>query len=133
VNLASRLEAQTRTYGVDIIVSESTRDAAPGFAFLELDLIAVKGKTEAVRIFALLGTETAAQTEPFRQLTEIHGRFLAAYRAQQWNEARALIKTCRPVWSGLGELYDLYARRITIFEDDPPGADWNGVYVAHSK
>jgi class 3 adenylate cyclase len=133
VNLASRLEAQTRTYGVDIIVSEATRDAAPGFAFLELDLIAVKGKTEAVRIFALLGTETAAQTDLFHQLTEIHGRFLTAYRTQQWNEARALIKACRPVWNGLGELYDLYARRVTIFEDDPPGADWNGVYVAHSK
>ncbi|MGH6752181.1 MAG: CHASE2 domain-containing protein, partial [Bradyrhizobium sp.] len=133
VNLASRLEAQTRTYGVDVIVSESTREAAPGYAFLELDLIAVKGKTEAVRIFALLGTEGIAQTEPFRQLTEMHGRFLAAYRAQKWGEARELIKACRTLWDGLGELYDLYARRITIFEDDPPGPDWNGVYVAHSK
>jgi adenylate cyclase len=133
VNLASRLEAQTRTYGVDVIASESTRDAARGYAFLELDLIAVKGKTEAVRIFALLGTEATAQTEPFRQLTETHGRFLAAYRAQHWGEARDLIKVCRTLWDGLGELYGLYARRITIFEDDPPGADWNGVYVAHSK
>ncbi|HWA44358.1 MAG TPA: CHASE2 domain-containing protein [Hypericibacter adhaerens] len=133
VNLASRLEAQTRTYGVDVIVSETTRAAAPGFACLELDLIAVKGKTEAVRIFALLGTEAVAQAEAFRQLTETHGRFLAAYRAQRWAEARELIKACRPLWDGLGELYDLYARRITIFEDDPPGPDWNGVYVAHSK
>jgi adenylate cyclase len=133
VNLASRLEAQTRTYGVDVIVSESTRDAAPAYAFLELDLIAVKGKTEAVRIFALLGTEVDAQTEQFRQLIETHGRFLAAYRAQQWGEARELLKACRPRWDGLGELYDLYARRITMFEDNPPGADWNGVYVAHSK
>jgi adenylate cyclase len=133
VNLASRLEAQTRTYGVDIIVSETTRAAAPGFAFLELDLIAVKGKTEAVRIFALLGTEAVAQTEQFRLLTEAHGRFLAAYRAQRWAEARDVIKACRALWDGLGELYDLYARRITIFEDDPPGPDWNGVYVAHTK
>jgi adenylate cyclase len=133
VNLAARLEAQTRTYGVEVIVSETTRDAAPGFAFLELDLIAVKGKTEAVRIFALLGTEAAAQSPAFQQLTEAQGQFLAAYRAQQWGKARELIKACRPLWDGLGELYDLYARRITIFEDDPPGADWNGVYVAHSK
>jgi adenylate cyclase len=118
---------------VDIIISESTRAAAPGFAFLELDLIAVKGKSEAVRIFALLGTEVVAQTERFRQLTETHGRFLAAYRAQRWAEARELIKLCRTLWDGLGELYDLYARRITIFEDIPPGPDWNGVYVAHTK
>ncbi|QEX16917.1 hypothetical protein FRZ44_22120 [Hypericibacter terrae] len=133
VNLASRLEAQTRTYGVDVIVSESTRDAAPDYAFLELDLIAVKGKTEAVRIFALLGTGADAQTEQFRQLTETHARFLTAYRAQRWGEARELLRACRPRWDGLGELYDLYARRITMFEDNPPGTDWNGVYVAHSK
>jgi len=133
VNLASRLEAQTRTYGVDIIVSETTRAAAPGFAFLELDLIAVKGKTEAVRIFALLGSEAVAQTERFHQLVETQGRFLSAYRAQRWAEARDLIKASRSLWDGLGELYDLYARRITIFEDDPPGPDWNGVYVAHTK
>jgi adenylate cyclase len=133
VNLASRLEAQTRTYGVDIIVSETTRAAAPGFAFLELDLIAVKGKTEAVRIFALLGSEAVAQTDRFHRLVETQGRFLSAYRAQRWAEARDLIKASRGLWDGLGELYDLYARRITIFEDDPPGPDWNGVYVAHTK
>ena len=55
VNLASRLEGQSKTYAVPIIISEETQRLAPDFAALELDLIAVKGKKEAVRVFALLG------------------------------------------------------------------------------
>ena len=55
VNLASRLEGQSKTYAVPIIISEQTQRLAPDFASLELDLIAVKGKKEAVRVFALLG------------------------------------------------------------------------------
>jgi class 3 adenylate cyclase len=60
VNLASRLEGQSKTYAVPIIISEQTQRLAPDFASLELDLIAVKGKKEAVRIFALLGDPEVA-------------------------------------------------------------------------
>ena len=55
VNLASRLEGQSKTYGLAIVIGEATRDAAPSWAALELDLIAVKGKAEAVRVYTLLG------------------------------------------------------------------------------
>lgn len=55
VNVASRLEGQSKTYDVVTIVGETTSERAPDFAFLELDLLKVKGKTEATRIFALLG------------------------------------------------------------------------------
>ena len=56
VNLASRLEGQSKTYGVDVVISESTRDeAGPDLDALELDLIQVKGKTRPVRIYALAG------------------------------------------------------------------------------
>ena len=61
VNLASRLEGQSKTYGVRTVVGPETAAQADGrFATLELDLIAVKGKEEAVRIFALLGDENYA-------------------------------------------------------------------------
>jgi adenylate cyclase len=62
VNLASRLEGQTKTYHVGIILGEATRAAAPTWAALELDLIAVKGKEEAVHIYALLGDADLAQS-----------------------------------------------------------------------
>src|SRR5207244_881383 len=66
VNLASRLEGQSKTYGLSIILGESTREAAPSWAVLDLDLIAVKGKEEAVRIYTLLGDEAYSETPEFR-------------------------------------------------------------------
>ncbi|MCI0428949.1 MAG: CHASE2 domain-containing protein [Rhodospirillales bacterium] len=131
VNLASRLEGQTKTYGVPIIVGEATRALAPRLALLELDLIAVKGKQEAVRIFALLGP--SGETEEFRRLAGLHGEFLAAYRGQRWAEARRLAADCRALDPHLAELYDMYETRIDGLERNPPGPDWNGVFVAQTK
>ena len=59
VNVASRLEGQSKTYDVGTIVGESTTMRAPDFAFLELDFLKMKGKTEATRIYALLGQQRA--------------------------------------------------------------------------
>jgi class 3 adenylate cyclase/CHASE2 domain-containing sensor protein len=57
VNLASRLEATGKEYGVHIIISESTRlQLGEGWIVRELDTIAVKWKTEGIRIYELLGT-----------------------------------------------------------------------------
>ena len=89
VNLASRLEGQSKTYAVPVIISEQTQRLAPDFASLELDLIAVKGKKEAVRIFALLGDPEVAASAGFGQLRARHLSMLDAYRAQHWEEARA--------------------------------------------
>ena len=83
VNLASRLEGQSKTYAVPIIISEETQRLAPDFAALELDLIAVKGKKEAVRVFALLGEPEVAASAAFGQLRRRHLAMLEAYRQQQ--------------------------------------------------
>jgi len=133
VNLASRLEGQTRNYGIGILVSESTAAGAAGLALLELDLIAVKGKEDAVRVFGLIGDEAFAATPAWRALAEAQGRMLAAYRAQNWAAARAAIAHCLDQEIRFDELYELYQQRIAIYERDPPGADWNGVFYAQSK
>ena len=52
---------------------------------------------------------------------------------QSWNEARVLIEECRQLDGQLSELYDLYEERISIYMDQPPGPDWDGVFVATSK
>ncbi|MGH6903194.1 MAG: adenylate/guanylate cyclase domain-containing protein, partial [Geminicoccaceae bacterium] len=82
VNLASRLEGQSKTYAVPIIISEETQRLAPDFAALELDLIAVKGKRQAVRIFALLGEPEMAASAAFARLRARHLEMLEAYRRQ---------------------------------------------------
>ena len=71
VNLASRLEGQSKTYGVEIVVGENTHQKAPAFTYLELDLIRVKGKTKPVRIFALLGEEGLRKEEAFQELADL--------------------------------------------------------------
>ncbi|MBM3567880.1 MAG: adenylate/guanylate cyclase domain-containing protein [Alphaproteobacteria bacterium] len=135
VNLASRLEGQSKTYGVLTVLGEAAQVKVPGFACLELDLIAVKGKKEAVRIFTMLGDETVAATPEFRAMREKHDRILAAYRAQQWDACEALMAENRPALEKfeIGGLYDLYAERIAEFRANPPPANWDGVYVATSK
>jgi adenylate cyclase len=133
VNLAARLEAQTKNYGVGVVVGEATRALAPEFAALELDLIAVKGKSEAVRVYGVLGEEEMAESARFRDLAENHARMLVAYRAQRWHDARALMDECTKLDSSLEKLYDLYRDRIGHYELEPPGQNWDGVYVALTK
>ena len=133
VNLASRLEGQSKTYAVPIIISEETERLAPDFAALELDLIAVKGKKEAVRIFALLGEPEMAASAAFATLRARHLAMLEAYRRQRWDEAVALLTECRALDDRLDDLYDVYQTRIRAMKLDPPGPGWDGVFVATSK
>lgn len=136
VNLASRLEGQSKTYGVGVVVGEATvKRARDAWAFLELDLIAVKGKKEAARIFALLGDASVASRADFRALAERHAAMLTAFRAQDWTGAAAALADCRRLAASfdLGALYDLYDERIAEYRKNPPPADWDGVYVATSK
>jgi adenylate cyclase len=133
VNLASRLEGQSKTYGIDIVIGQETAARAIAFATLELDLIAVKGKREAVRVFALLGGSEMAERAEFIKLRQLHDRLLAAYRAQDWAGARKLAAQCRQAWPNLDDLYDLYNSRIALFERHPPGTTWRGVHVAATK
>ncbi len=133
VNLAARLEGQSKNYGVGIVISEDTRKQAPEFAAIELDLIAVKGKREAVRIYGLVGDAAAAAEEGYRALIGNHAAMLAAYRAQRWDEARALLTACQEIDDRYDDLYELYRGRIAQYEADPPGPDWDGVFVAQTK
>ena len=133
VNLAARLEGQSKTYGVGIVIGEKTRAEVPEYACLELDLIKVKGKDEAVRIFSLQGDTAHRESAAFTALGERHQAMLDAYRAQAWARARQLLAECRTLDGTLETLYDVYAERLDTFEAAPPGADWDGVFVATSK
>jgi adenylate cyclase len=133
VNLAARLEAQSSNYGVPIVVSAATRQEVNNFATLELDRIIVKGKTEPVAIFGLLGPPEMAGTAGFRALGAAHDAMLGAYRARRWREALEQLDRCAPMAAHLEGLYDLYRERIESFLQSPPPPDWDGVFVALKK
>jgi len=134
VNLASRLEGQSKTYGVIIVIGPNTHAvAADLYATLELDKIQVKGRLEAVTIYTVLGRKDTLSDPAYIAFKEKNDAMLAAYRGQDWDQAESLLAECRQMWPSLVGLHDLYAERIAEFRINPPGADWDGVYVATSK
>lgn len=135
VNLASRLEGQSKAYGVGIIVGENTRSFAPELAMLELDRIRVKGRQEAVRIYTILGDQDVAAGNEFAVLAAAHGSMLAAFRAGAWADARTALAVCRDLVDGfaVGGLYDVYERRLDRYQANPPPAGWDGTFETESK
>ncbi len=135
VNLASRLEGQSKTYGVDIVISEYSVNQLPDgtFAIIELDLLQVKGKTEPVRIFAILGDNMMASSDRFKALSTLNTEMLNAYRSQKFDVAEQLIAKGEELWPDLNIFWALYRERIADFRISPPPADWNGVFIATSK
>ena len=136
VNLASRLEGLSKQYGVDIVMSGSTRDQLPDFTTLELDRIRVVGKSVPITAHALLGDETLGQDPRVRRGMEKHDEMLRAYRAGKWARAAELVNECRVRLQdqmGMGKYYDLMDARIAERRANPPGPDWDGVAEATVK
>lgn len=137
VNLASRLEGQSKPYGVGIVLGETTaRAVQDDMAVMELDLIRVKGKQEPARIFCLLGDRTLAMAPETQSLLATNVEMLAAYRDQRWDAAEAALTAIEMAGSDQYDLSGyvaLYRQRIAEFRAEPPGEDWDGVYVATSK
>ena len=136
VNLASRLEGQTKTYGLSIIIGSRTAAAvADQFALLEVESIRVKGKTEPEAIYTIAGRAEAAKTPEFGALQEHWAQLLVCYRKQDWAGALKTLETCRRDCEpfGLVGLIHAYADRIRRLEHNPPPADWDGVFTAETK
>ncbi|MDA0230021.1 MAG: adenylate/guanylate cyclase domain-containing protein [Proteobacteria bacterium] len=134
VNVASRLESQQKTYGITLIIGQETHDLVPEYGSLELDLIQVHGRVEPERIYGLLGRQDLADSADFKTHKKNHDGFLAAYRAQDWNRARELLRRCRESdRQGLDKLYEVFAARVESYSVNPVGIDWDGVHVAQTK
>ncbi|WGR94157.1 adenylate/guanylate cyclase domain-containing protein [Bradyrhizobium sp. ISRA435] len=136
VNLASRLEGQSKEYGFPIIVGSQTALAVKDkFAILELDFIMVKGKKEPEVIYAIAGREEVANSGRFQRLRNLTIEMLACYRGRDWDGALAAIERGRKTdeAQALQQLYSLYEARIRTFQKAPPPDDWNGAFALLTK
>jgi adenylate cyclase len=136
VNLASRLEGQSKEYGFPIIVGSKTALAVKDrFAILELDFIMVKGKKEPEVIYAIAGREDTAQSGRFQRLRNLTIEMLACYRSRDWDGALATIERGRRTddAKSLELLYNLYEARILGYLKNPPPEDWNGAFALLTK
>jgi adenylate cyclase len=130
VNLASRLESLGKLYGIDLLISEDTAVDLQDPALIEIDLVAVKGKSAAGRVFTLLPPGAESDTG----FVARHQAFLAAYRRQDWPAVLQMLEegavTGMP---HLAPVYRLYRRRIDHFRAAPPATDWDWVFAAEEK
>ena len=122
VNLAARLEAQTKEYGVFFMFTEHTLKQLGninGHRVL-LDKIAVKGQTEPVRIYTIL------QDHKYGRTVE---RMVDAYQDREWSTCAHQIDIIKQhKWNDT--LADLYSERI---KRPMPKGDWDGVDRKTSK
>ncbi|EIG60853.1 adenylate/guanylate cyclase domain-containing protein [Bradyrhizobium canariense] len=136
VNLASRLEGQSKEYGFPIIVGSRTALAAKDkFAILELDFIMVKGKTEPEVIYAIAGREDVMHSGAFQRLRNVTIEMLACYRGRDWQGALDAIERGRRSEDAdtLEKLFKLYEVRIKEFQVNPPAEGWTGAYALLTK
>ena len=111
VNLAARLEGQSKNYGVGIGIGETTKTAIPEYATIELDEKDMK------------------ESRQFQLLEERHNAMLEAYRGREFGKAATLVKECRLLDRALNTLYE---ERFADYAAEPPPPNWDGVYVATS-
>jgi len=131
VNLGSRLEGLTKEYGVEMIVSGSTKAAVPEYAYRELDRVRVKGKDEPVTIYQPLGILEECDEETLEALIA-NREALEAFREQDWDTAERYYQQLSSAHTN-GRLYSLYLERIAHFRQVPPGKDWDGVFTHKTK
>jgi adenylate cyclase len=131
VNLGSRLEGLTKNYGVNIIVSETTKQSISEYIFRELDLVRVKGKNEPVAIFEPVGHKNDLDKSVTSELTS-YKQALRGFRSQNWDKAEMdffnLSRTNPERF-----LYQVYLKRISHYRKEPPGDNWDGVFTHTDK
>ena len=127
VNLASRLEGQSKPYGVKIVIGPKTaKYVLDQYQIAELDLLAVKGKTEPARIFTVFSFH-----DPLGETQ--HMKFLELYRQGHWEVAANYASELKQAWRGeMNQYYDMMIERINEYKENPP-REWDGVYRATSK
>jgi adenylate cyclase len=107
VNTTARIESNTKMLGFDIVVSDSTIQAAPGFAVLEAGELLMKGKSRPVKLYALVGDEQVAATAEFQDLARLHERLMRSIAEHNHAEAARALALCRgAAGEALTKFYD---------------------------
>ncbi len=133
VNLSSRLEAVTKDYGCDILISEFTYQLCSDRIWVrQLDKIRVKGKHQAVNIYELIGDRTTpldANTQEF--LFHYHtGR--SAYLSRNFSQAIACFEAAKCI-QPQDQAVDIHLERARNYQRTPPPESWDGVWTMLSK
>jgi adenylate cyclase len=135
VSLTARLEGQTKNYGQTIIISEFTNSRINDEYFtIELDQIAVKGKSVGVTIFTVFYNPDATVAADWITAREHHDLMLSHYRRQEWDKAVELCRGLTGEFDGrMDEYYGIWQERIQDMRSRNLPEDWDGIFRAQSK
>ena len=135
VSTAARLEGQTKSYGVLLIIGPNTNEIVKDRIFtLELDNIAVKGKTVGLRIYAPLLCGDAGAMVEYMLAREAHDDMLAEYRAQKFDAAVDMCRELMGEFDGqMDHSYELWIERCVEMKKVKLPKDWDGIFRATSK
>lgn len=131
VNLAARLEGITKEYGAGVLVGEVTKEDAPEFVYRELDLVCVKGKDKPVAIFEPLGLVGKVESAVLEEI-KLFQQALRFYRKQEWDKAELQLYNLLKI-APRQKLYEVYGERVAYYRNNPPGENWDGVFVFNTK
>ena len=137
VNLAARLEASAKQYGVYIQVAEETYNACKDkFIWRDLDYVIVMGKTEPAQVFELIA-EVDKMPPGYDKLLPAYDKAIKLYRNQEWEKAIEAFMTS----DKLEDMFPgrktnpsrIYIPRCEHYRDNPPGDDWDGSWALTKK
>ena len=133
VNLASRLEGLTRTYGVDIILgptaTEMVRDE---FHVRSIARVQVKGKLEPVEIATLIAARSAGIDPEFLRHLETYEEAFQKFRQREFRQTKILLSRFLEFYPN-DFLAKMYLERVLEYEQTPPDEEWNAVEVFKKK
>jgi adenylate cyclase len=132
INLASRLEGLNKQYGTAILISEATYEQVKERMEVRLlDQVAVKGRSEPVHIYELLGEKGCLDTAAAEQVR----RYEDAYRKYLERDFAGALQGFRAVLEQNGDdgPSQVFVKRCELYMQTPPGAEWSGVFKATSK
>ena len=143
VNLAARLESATKQYSSNLLISETTYENITDDmkkSFRHVDLMTAKGKTLPVSIYEGLGDK-----HPLLAHIEKWDAAIENYRNQEWAMAKKIFTELNESYQSASYVKEneyprkgdpvsqLYLDRITFYEKNPPGVEWDGVYTMKTK
>ena len=129
VSTAARLEGQTKSYGVLLIIGpETARLVEDDYFVIKLDNIAVKGKTVGLDIYTVLEPKNLVLAKEMRD--NIHSKMLFHYNRQEWKFAALECNALKGSFDGeLDYYYDMMIQRIAEYKlSKKLPKDWDGVY-----
>ena len=145
VNLAARMESGAKSLGVYTMVTESTKlecekHGGDHVVFRYLDRIVVKGRTQPVPVFEIVGLKENV-TPQTAECLAVYAQGIERYLAQDWEGAMKLFQqsaALEPYQPSKALAIDsnpsiILAKRCLYMKEHPPGADWDGVYVMKEK